>query len=478
MEPTNLFDMDDKESFSRLSRRDALKRMGISPVAASVIASTGVTATQAQAADVKGKILVVGGGTGAIMALVRLHRAIVEPDITVIAPNETHLYQPGQVFMASGLYKQEDIVKPNSDFIPDDVTWIKDEVAAFDPDGNKVTTRGGKVVAYDYMVVATGTVHHYDAIDGLTEADIGTNGIASVYLNDPEKGTARGGEITWQWFGELKGAAKKGRPTVIYTQPETPIECDGAPQKILYLSADYLKKEGLGADYIYTTPADTLFALDPIAKALEETQKRYDTITTKFGHRLTAIDVKKKVATFEHVYEVQGKHDPQENAHERIEKKEKVKLKYDFIHIVPPMKPSKAVSDSKLSWRKGRAKGWLEVDKETLQHRRYPNVFGIGDVCGIPLGKTGGSARRHGPVVQDNLLAVMQGKKPTAKFDGYTVCPIGTRYGEMIMAEYNYKGSAPTIPFLSPEKPHWIWWAFDLYLLKPMYWHLMLRGLM
>ena len=478
MDFKQLDDGERNDSFSQLSRRDALKLMGISPVAASVIASAGATSAEAQAADVKGKILIVGGGSGAIMALARLYRAVAKPDITIIAPNETHLYQPGQVFMAAGLYTQADIVKPNRDFIPDDVKWIKDEVAAFDPDGNKVTTRAGDVVEYDYMVVATGIVQHYDAIEGLTEADIGTNGIACVYLNDLEKGTARGGEITWQWYNDLRAAAKKGRPKVLYTQPDTPIKCGGAPQKMLYLSADFLKKEGLGADYIFTTPGNTLFSLPPIARSLEKAQKRYDTITNKFGHTLTAIDVKNKIATYEHTYEVKGEYDPEEEEYEMIEKTEKVELKYDFIHVVPPMGPPKAVIGSKLGWQKGSAKGWLEVDRYTLQHRRYPNVFGIGDVCGIPLGKTGGSARHHGPVVQDNLLAVMQGKTPTAKFDGYTVCPLKTQYGEIIMAEFNYDGLAPTIPFLAPEKPRWIWWVFDLYMLKPMYWYLMLRGLM
>ena len=471
-------DKSPQEPMTKLSRREALKLMGISPVAAAVIASSGPTVTQAHAADVKGKILIVGGGAGAIMALARLHRAISKPDITIIAPNEIHLYQPGQVFMAAGLYTQDDIVKPNRDFIPDDVKWIKDEVATFDPDNNKVTTRAGDVVEYDYMVVATGIVSHYDGIEGLTEADIGTSGISCVYLNDLEKGTARGGEITWQWFNDVKAAAKTGRPKVLYTQPNTPIKCGGAPQKMLYLSADYLKKEGLGADYVFTTPNTSLFSLKPIADALETAQKRYDKITNLFQHNLVSIDVKNKVATYIHAYEEQGEYDEDLEEYETISKADKVEISYDFIHIVPPMSPPDAVVNSPLGWDRGTAKGWLEVDRYTLQHRRYPNVFGMGDVCGIPMGKTGGSARHHGPVVQDNLLAVMQGKKPTAKFDGYTVCPLKTQYGEIIMAEFNYDGLAPTIPFLAPEKPRWLWWAFDLYMLKPMYWYLMLRGLM
>jgi sulfide:quinone oxidoreductase len=160
-----------------------------------------------------------------------------------------------------------------------------------------------------------------------------------------------------------------------------------------------------------------------------------------------------------------------------VSKEEDITMEYDFIHITPPTAAVDAVANSLLGWQKGSAKGWLEVDRETLQHRRYKNVFGIGDVCGIPIGKTGGSARHQGPIVVGNLISVMEKKEPTLKFDGYTVCPLKTSYGEIIMAEFNYDGLAPSFP-LDPAKPRWIWWAFDLYMLQPMYRYLMLNGLM
>ena len=464
-----------------LSRRDALKLMGISPIAAGVLASTSSsTITSAEAADVTGKIVIVGGGAGAIMALARLHRGISKPDITIIAPNELHIYQPGQVFQAAGLYTHNDLIKPNSDFIPDDVNWIKDAVETFDPDNNTLTTRNGETVAYDYLVVAAGIDYHYDWIRGLKEEDIGTKGISSVYLNNFEKGTTNGGSITWDWFNELKLASSTGskKPRVIYTQPNTAIKCGGAPQKILYLSADHLKKAGLSADYTFATAGGKLFGLKPIADSLAEVQKRYDTISNKFKHNLIAIDKYAKIATFEHTYEINGDYDEELEEYDTITKRELVELEYDFIHVVPPMTAAKAVHESKLGWQKGTGKGWLEVDKETLQHRRYKNVFGIGDVCGIPMGKTGGSARHHAPIMVGNLLAQMQSKTLEKKFDGYTVCPLKAGYGEIIMAEFNYDGLAPSIPFLAPENPSRLWWFFDLHMLKSMYWYLMMRGLM
>jgi len=465
------------EKESGMSRRDAMKLMGLTGGAAMMMGAP-VTAEAGPSSDKKVKVLVVGGGAGGIMALARLHSALPNAELTIIAPNEIHLYQPGQVFMAAGLYTHDDVVGHNKDLIPAGVNWIKDEVKTFDPDNNKVVTRAGKEVAYDYMVVATGIVYHYEWIKGLTKEDIGTNGISSVYLNDLEHGTTKGAEATWKWFNDLKAAAAGGKkPTAIYTQPNTPIKCGGAPQKILYLSADHLRKEELGANFIFATNGGKLFGLPTIAASLHDVQKRYDTITNKFKHNLVAIDVKNKVATFEERYEVKGEYDEDLKEYDMITKKRMVDLKYDFIHIVPPMGPPQAMVDSPLGWQKGTAKGWLEVDQKTLQHRRYPNVFGIGDVCGIPKGKTGGSARHHGPVTVGNLVSQINGDPLEKVFDGYTVCPLKTQYGKIIMAEFNYEGLAPSFP-LDPATPRWIWWAFDLYMLKPMYWHLMMKGWM
>ena len=467
-----------KSSSEGLSRRDALKMMGIGGAASVMGMPPSLQADEGSSkSDKKAKILVVGGGAGGIMALARLHSALPNAEITIIAPNEIHLYQPGQVFMAAGLYTIDDIKKENKDFIPDDVNWIKDEVASFDPDNNKVTTRAGEEVAYDFMVVATGMEYHYEWIKGLTEDDIGKNGISSVYLSDLEKGTARGGEATWEWFKELKEAAASGKkPTAIYTSPNTSIKCGGAPQKILYLSADHLKKDDLGADFIFATSKSKLFKHPEFDESLHKVQKQYDSITNKFRHNLVAIDVNNKVATFEETYEVKGEYDEDLEEYDMSEEKRMVDMSYDFIHVVPPMGAHQSLVDSPLSWQKGTAKGWLEVEQYSMQHRRYENVFGIGDVCGIPLCRTGGSARHQGPIVVGNLVSALEGKPLKGKFDGYTVCPIKTGYGEIIMAEFNYEGIAPTIPFLDPAEPRFFWWAFDLYQLKPMYWYLMLRG--
>ncbi|MDD5211245.1 MAG: FAD/NAD(P)-binding oxidoreductase [Sulfuricurvum sp.] len=460
-----------------LSRRDALRYMALSPLAASLLSAT-VSTAQASASTAPGHIVIVGGGAGALMVLARLRSALNTPTITVIAPNEKHIYQPGQIFVAAGEYKPQDIIFDNRGYIGQDVRWIKDEVQTFDPQHNKLTTQSGQEVAYDFLIVATGVQTRYEQVEGLTADMIGKNGISSVYLSDLALGTADGGELTHTWFNDVREASKTSKPRVLCTQPSTPIKCGGVPQKILYLCDDYLRKEKLTAEFTFATAGEKLFSLPQIDEALHKAQERYGNITNKFGHDLVRIDPIAKTATFHHKYEVQGQYDKELKEYDMIDKEEDVTLEYDFIHITPPMSAVDAVANSLLAWQKGTAAGWLEVDRETLQHKRFANVFGIGDTCGIPMAKTGGSARHQAPIVVENLVSVMNGQKPLAKYDGYTVCPLKIAYGEIIMAEFNYDGLAPSFPALNPATPRWLWWEFDLYALQPLYRNAMLNGLM
>jgi sulfide:quinone oxidoreductase len=360
---------------TKLSRRNALKMIALSPVAAGVLLS----GSKLEASEeLQGKIVIVGGGSGAIMVLSRLQNTLKNPDITIIAPNEIHIYQPGQVFVAAGEIDEDQLFLDNNNYIDQEkVTWIKDEVKNFDPKNNSVITKANKTIHYDYLVVATGIEYYYEEIEGLTKEDIGSNGITSVYLNNLTKGSAEGGTLTWRWFNDIKEFAKKKKPVVLHTQPSTPLKCGEAPQKMLYLSADYLKKDQLEADHIFATGLTKLFHLPKIDKALHDTQKLYNTIENKFGHHLQSIDIKNKTATFMHAYE-QEVYDEDFDIYEKVSYSDEITISYDFIHITPPMAPSKALKDSNLL----DSMGWLEVDKYSLQHKRYKNIFGIGDVCG------------------------------------------------------------------------------------------------
>lgn len=472
-----------------MSRRDALKLMGLGGAATLLGSAAAPVEAKAGGTDKKVKIVIVGGGAGGIMAAARLRKAASNAEIVLIAPNETHLYQPGQVFMAAGLYTQSDIQKPNADLVPGDVKWVKDSVVEFDPDSNTVVTGANGKIGYDFLVVATGLQYDYERIEGMSPDLVGQKGISSVYLNDPVKGTAQGGVATWEWFQKVRAAAERASESspihVIYTQPSTPIKCGGAPQKILYLSDDNLRGNGpdggkdvhKNAQLYFTKKGGSLFGVKEYNETLLNVTKDFGNIEDKFGYDLVGLDADKKIAHYNFHYLEKGEYDEDLEEYDMIPMMKKVDMSYDFIHVVPPMKAVDAVANSKIGWQKGSAKGWMAADRYTLKHIKIDNVFGIGDILGIPLGKTGGSARHHGPVLQENLIAAIEGKELTAKFDGYTVCPLKTEYGKIMLAEFNYDGKAPSVP-LDPSVPRWLWWAFDLYMLEPMYWHLMMRGLM
>ena len=112
-----------------------------------------------------------------------------------------------------------------------------------------------------------------------------------------------------------------------------------------------------------------------------------------------------------------------------------------------------------------------------MQHKEYKNVFGLGDIVGIPLGKTGGSAQTQAVVIQDNLAAAIENQPLPMEYNGYTVSPIKTKFGEILLAEFNQKEALPTF-WINPYKPRWIWWELDLHVTRKAYFSLMMRGMM
>ena len=452
---------------NKLSRRDALKLLGMGggmlfyPVSGSAKTNLSMPASHKRV-----NIVIVGGGTGGMIASARLRRAAPNANITLIAPNSMHIYQPGQVFVAAGLYMQTDIRAKTSQLLEDNIKWIQDEVTAFEPDKNFVETAKYGKIGYDYLIVALGMEYHYEAIDGLSSDDIGQNGIASIYLNDMKKGVSKAGVTTNIWMHSIQEDALQKPVKVLYTQPDTPIKGVGADLDILFLSNDYFKGNGSSKSSdvskniqnIFATPKSALFPFKEYDNVIQKRVKKAGNISALLGHKLIAIDAQKKSAVFK------------DGAGKEIQKS------YDYIHITPPMQAPKVFSDSSLAYKDGKYKGYMDVNPKTLQHNKYKNIFGIGDILGIPLAKTGGSAQVQGVVIQDNLVAAIENKKFPQEYNGYTVSPVKLKYGEVLLAEFNKKKALPTF-WLDPYKPRWIWWELDLHFMRYAYFSLMMRGM-
>ena len=468
-----------------MSRRNALKFLAASPVAASVLASA-TTTTQAHAtsSDAKGKIVIVGGGLAGVATAAKLTRRLSNPDITIIEPNPKSVsYQPGQTLIAAGVWEKSDIEYETEKFIPKGVTWIKESVVSFDPKNNSLKTSGGQTITYDYLVVATGLMLDFAAIKGLdgvitssgentvVKQKIGKNGVYSIYFAD-------GAVDTYQGIQELIKQAKAHtgpeKLQALFSDPATPIKCGGAPKKIMYITHDLLSKEGVRdkVDLIFLPSGDKMFGVPEYNDAIFE-QFKTRNFKWEFKTNLIAIDTEKKIATFEKKWLEKGEYDEDLKEYTMNTMSKNVEKKYDFIHITPPQKAPDVVGKSPL----GSSKGWVPVVQETLQHVTYKNIFALGDVAAVPMGKTGGSARKQYNVVAENLIAVMEKKTELPeKYDGYTVCPLITSIGTVMLAEFNWSAKpTPSFP-LDPTKERWIWWLLKVYLLKPMTIYGMLSG--
>ncbi len=469
----------------KVSRRDAMKLMAVSPLAASAIAGVTAGATEAKASSATGKILIVGGGLAGMSTAARLTNTLSSPDITIIEPDpKSCSYQPGQTLVGAGIWDGDAIVYKRDDFLPSGVTLIKDTVTEFDPTNNKVKTAGGKEVGYDYMIVATGLTLNYAAIKGLegeitsagtdnsaVKQKVGKDGVCSIYFQD-------GAADTWKEMQALIAKAKTHsgpeKLQALFTHPNTPIKCGGAPKKIMYLTHARLVEAGVRdkVEMTFLPNGGKMFGVKEYHDAIVN-QFKTRNFKWEYKTNLVAIDTANKVATFQNRWTEKGAYDEDLEEYEMIVKTKAVEKKYDFIHITPPMKAPSVVANSPI----GSGKGWVPVTKETLQHVKYPNVFCLGDVAAVPMGKTGGSARKQYKVVVDNLIATMEGqsKLPSA-YGGYTVCPLITSIGTVMLAEFDWsKKPTPSFP-LDPTQERWIWWLLKVYALKPMTVYGMLPG--
>ena len=451
-----------------LSRRDFLKGAAAAPL---LLAATSQGASAAESKLTAGisrkhaRIVIVGGGTGGIDAAARLRRAAPNAVITVIAPNAIHLYQSGQIFVAAGLYTQADNRKKTLELIPDNVKWMQDRVTAFDPDHNSVETEKNGKIPYDLLVVATGVEHDFASIEGLSTDHLGRDGIASVYFNDATTGKAAGGEQTRQWFAAIADAAQSGKQHLLLTIPKGDVKAENASLDILMLGMDLFRGKGRGGgsdisknlSITLAVGNDHLIASKSFDEAVRAILAKEKNVTILYNTELTAIDPNGKKATFETAGGTK-------------------ELPYDFVHIAPPIRTAEALRTSKLAVAEGERRGFVEVDPVTLRHKRYPNVFALGDAAALPA-KSGAATRDMAIVIQDNVANALEGRKLDTHYTGYTAAPVKTRYGREMLIEYDRKGAAPTFP-LDPTVPRWAWWELDLHLIRWSYFELMMRGLL
>jgi len=467
---------------SGISRREAFKLAGLGSAAYLMGGSEVEANTELKASEATGKILIIGGGLAGISTAARLVNTLSNPDITIIEPNPKSVsYQPGTTLVASGVFTKEDIDYNTIDFIPKGVTVLKDKAIDFNPESNSVALESGETITYDFLIVAAGITLDYGAIKGLEEVGdaytagdaskilkvFGDSGVTSVYNIDSAV-------AMWDQMQKFINKAKDGQKVNgVFTDPETAIKCGGAPKKVMYLTNARLVEAGVRENATLTFYPDSgkLFGVKEYADAIEKQFIARD-MRWKYNHNLLEVDIAKKTAIFDKHWQEKGAYDNDLEEYEMVTKHLNVEVPFDLLHVTPPQKAPDEIGKSAI----GSSKGWVPVNKETLQHVKYSNIFAIGDIAAVPMGKTGGSVRKQYKVLVDNLVALMEGKELTAKYEGYTVCPLITDIGKVMLAEFNWTAKpTPSFP-LDPTQERYLWWLLKVYLLKPMTQYGMLSG--
>jgi sulfide:quinone oxidoreductase len=393
------------------------------------------------------RVVIVGGGDAGISVAARLLKA-GERDVAVIEPSDVHYYQPLWTLVGGGCAPVEKSVRPELSVMPKAATWIKDRAVDIDPEAQTVGLGSGGSVGYDFLVVCPGLALDWDRLPGAAET-LGRGGVSSNYQVDlaPK---------TWEMIKGMR------RGTAVFSMPSGPIKCAGAPQKIAYLAADWWRKQGVLDDIhiVLVLPTPGMFGVAEFSKVLEGVAARYK-IDVRLQHEVVEVNPDAKEVV---VANRSGSGD------------DKFTLGYDFAHLVPPQSAPGWIKSSPLA-DPANPGGYVQIDKVTMRHERFPNVFSLGDAGSSPNSKTGAAIRKQAPVVVENLKAVMTGKDLSAAYDGYASCPLTTARNRMLLAEFDYTMKPhPSIPLIDTKKERYDMWLLKRYGLPFLYWNFILKG--
>jgi sulfide:quinone oxidoreductase len=390
------------------------------------------------------KVLIIGGGDAAVSTVAFLKEQGEIPlwEVTVIDPRMTSRYQSFQTMIGGGIKTPKLHTIPKRYLLPDIVKHLTCSATRVIPEENKVVCDDNSEHTYDILVVAVGIDLRPDKIKGLQEA-----------LDDPECPV---GSNYWLKYAKKVDKIRKNfnGGTAIFTHPDTRIKCGGAPMKVMFLSCsgwnmsrffgkkiEYQAKYYTGEEFIFKVP----YYEDALLKTMAGYKIQHHT-----DLNLEEIDAKKREAVFRN-----------------LQSGEKLVEHFDFLHVTPSMTPPKFIQESGLDG----VDGYVDVHSSTLQHKKFPNIFSLGDCAGLPTSKTASTFNESAYVLTKNLTSFLKGGKPEELYDGYTACPVFVGKKMVVLAEFGYNNKL--IPTFSnkPAKPTFFNYALTT-LIIPYAWYL------
>lgn len=395
----------------------------------------------------KKNIIIIGAGTAGTMMANKLNHEldVRQWQITILDRDNTHYYQPGFLFIPFGIYKPEDVVKKRTDFIPEDVNFIIDEVDRIEGERNQILLKSGKTLDYDVLIIATGVETVPEETPGLKE-ELWYKDIFDFYTYE---GSVKLAEKLKNWEGG----------TLVINLAETQIKCPVAPLEFTFLADAYFTEKGM-RDKVkikYVTPLSGAFTKPKATQMLNGlmAEKNIEVIPDFY---LASVDNTKKV----------------------IVSYDEKEVPFDLLITIPVNKGDRVIEKSGLADEDGL--NFVPTDKFSLQSKKFKNVFVIGDTTNLPASKAGSVAHFEAEILTENVISFIHNEPMIATFDGHANCFIETGYGKAALIDFNYTteplpGKFP-LPTVGPMDLLKSTWANHLGKLafKWIYWHMLLTG--
>lgn len=391
------------------------------------------------------EVLIIGGGNAGVSLAARLKRYGVK-DVAVIEPKDHHFFQPLFSHIAGGRAEAKEAVRSQESVMPNGVTWIRDAATDVDTDANTVTLASGSTVSYGQLVVCPGLQYRWDAVPGLAEAVHSQHGASHYEFDLAPK--------AWTLLSGLSSG------TAVFTMPAGPIKCGGASQKPMYLACDYWREQGVldSIRVVMVQPYPTVFGVPEIDRELDRKIAEYG-IELRTNSELVAVDSASRKATIRDITTGSDQN-----------------LHYDVLNAVPPQAAPDWLRATNLP-APGDEGGFVEVDRQTLRHIRFHNVWSLGDAAGTTNSKSGGALRKQTMVLAKNLVAARKGKPLRSKYNGYSVCPFTVSRDTVVFAEFDDRyRPMPTIPRVPTWNESKLSWVVDRDIFPQIYWNLILKG--
>ncbi len=391
------------------------------------------------------KIVILGGGTAGTIMANKLAPVTDRYDfhITLVDQDETHYYQPGFLFIPFEIYTEEDVIKPKRDFYPSGIEVIMSSIEEIITDQSKVKLSNGKVLSYDYLIIATGSRVVPEEVEGLHNGGWREN-IFDFYTPD---GAAALAKFLKYWEG--------GK--MVVNIAETPIKCPVAPLEFVFLADWWFTERGMRdkVEIEFVTPLPGAFTRPIASKFLGQfLENKNIKLVTEYG--IGSVD----------------------SANNKIISYEEEAIDYDLLVSVPVNMGAAVIENSGL----GDDLHFIPTDQTTLKSKEHENIFVIGDATDLPSSKAGSVAHFQADILYENILRTLEGRSLEESFDGHANCFIESGFGKGILIDFNYdveplpgKFPLPGVgPFSLLEETRMNHWGKMMF--RWVYWNLLLKG--